>query len=54
MNTGRPGIRTVQVGVLDDNSWYEPQAVVFTSNRSGWDITSSEIPNFEEMPPPQG
>lgn len=53
-NTGRPGIRTIQIGCLDDTSWYAPQAVVFTKCREDWDITTDQVPNFEEMPPPQG
>ena len=51
-NSGRPGMTSVAVGCLDDNSWFKPGAVVYTKNRQDWDITSTDIPNFEEMPPP--
>ena len=51
INTGRPGKVSIPVGILDDNSWYEPDVVVYTRQRESWDITRSDIPNFEEMPP---
>ena len=51
-NSGRPGMRAVAVGAADDNSWFQPKAVVYTSQRQAWDITSEEIPNFDKMPPP--
>ena len=51
-NTGRPGMTSVAVGCLDNHSWYAPSAVVYTKRREAWDATSTDIPNFEEMPPP--
>ena len=51
-NTGRPGVIAVAVGSLDDNSWFEAQRVVYAKDRPQWDVTSTEIPNFEMMPPP--
>ena len=51
-NTGRPGMTSVPVGCLDDHSWYEPGAVVYTKRREAWDVTRTDIPNFDEMPPP--
>ena len=51
INTGRPGKVAIPVGVLDDNSWYEPDVVVYTKQRENWDITRTDIPNFDEMPP---
>lgn len=51
-NSGRPNLVSVQVGCLDDQSWFSPQAVLYTSRRHDWDITSDEVPSFEEMPPP--
>ena len=50
-NTGRPGVVAVTVGCLDNCDWYAPEAVVFTRNRAGWDVTSLDIPNFEAMSP---
>ena len=49
-NSGRPGLISVQVGCLEDQEWYSPQAVLFTSRRHDWDVTSDEIPNFAGMP----
>jgi hypothetical protein len=51
-NTGRPGMVVVPVGVLDDTSWFAPQAVVYVRSRPAWDITAETVPNFEAMPPP--
>lgn len=51
-NGGRPGLISVQLGCLDDASWFKPQAVLFTSRRHDWDITSDQVPNFDKMPPP--
>lgn len=50
-NSARPGLRAVTVGSFDDNSWFEPQAVVYVSRREPWDKTSTEVANFDEMPP---
>jgi len=52
-NTGRPGITAIPVGCLDDHSWFSPRSVVYTRYRQPWDITSEQVPNFEEMPPPR-
>lgn len=50
-NSDRPGLISIQVGCLADHSWFKPQAVIYTSRRHDWDITSDEIPNHENMPP---
>lgn len=51
-NGGRPNLVSIEVGCLDDQSWFSPQAVLYTSRRHDWDIISDEISSFEEMPPP--
>ena len=51
-NTLRPGVIAIAVGILEDRSWYKPQAVVYCKNRNEWDTTNKAIPNFDEMPPP--
>ena len=51
-NTGRPGLLTIPVGILEDRSWYSPDAVVYCRNRDAWDMTDESVPNFETMPPP--
>lgn len=52
-NSGRPGLISVEVGSLEDQSWFSPQAILFASRRQDWDITSDGVPNFEKMPPSQ-
>jgi hypothetical protein len=48
-NSGRPELISIQVGCLDDNSWFTPQVVLFASRRHDWDITNEEIPNYDKM-----
>lgn len=50
--TARKGIVGVAVGTADDNEWFKPDGVVYCSNRPSWDMTSTDVPNFDEMPPP--
>lgn len=52
LNSGRPDSITIAVGSLDNHSWFSPNAVVYTKHRNDWDITRTDIPNFDEMPPP--
>lgn len=51
VNSGRPGLVAITAGSADDSSWFSPQAVVFTKARPSWDMTSTDVPNFEAMPP---
>lgn len=51
-NSARPGIVGVAVGAVDDNDWFEAQAVVYAAQRPRWDVTPTEVPNFDRMPPP--
>ena len=51
-NSEKPDLISIQVGCLEDQSWFSPQVVLFASRRHDWDITSDEIPNFQQMPPP--
>jgi hypothetical protein len=50
-NGQKPGTISIQVGCLDDHSWFNPQVVLYASRQEDWDITSDEVPNFDEMPP---
>lgn len=50
-NSGRPGMLTVHVGFLDDTSWFEPEAVIYTRTRPHWDITTDDAPNYDSAPP---
>jgi hypothetical protein len=51
-NSARPGLVGLSVGCVDDNSWFKPAAIVYAKDRPAWDKTSTDIPNFEMMPPP--
>jgi len=50
-NTGRPGLIALTAGSIDDNAWFKPGAIVYAAMRPVWDNTSTEIPNFDKMPP---
>ena len=50
--TAREGIIGIHVGCCDNNDWYEPNAVIYTDDRAGWDLTSADVPNHAAMPPP--
>ena len=51
-NSARPGVMAIAVGAIDDNSWFQTQRVVYTKDRPAWDVTPTDVPNFEMMPPP--
>ena len=51
-NSARPGVMAVAVGTVDDNSWFKPQARVYSKSRPEWDLMASDIPAFEAMAPP--
>jgi hypothetical protein len=51
-NSAYPGLINIAVGCLDDNSWFSPQRIVYAKDRPRWDVTSTDIANFERMPPP--
>lgn len=51
-NSARPGFIGISVGACDDNAWFQPQRVVYIKDKPAWDVTATDIPNFERMPPP--
>jgi hypothetical protein len=51
-NSARPGVMAVAVGSVDDNAWFKPQAIVYHKARPAWDLMASDVPTFDEMPPP--
>jgi len=51
-NSARAGIVGIPVGVIDQDDWFKPQAIVYAKDRADWDKTSTDIPNFDMMPPP--
>ncbi len=50
-NEAAPGFIHISVGAFDDHDWFEPQRVLYTKDKPAWDLTSTDIPNFEAMPP---
>ena len=50
--SARPGVIGIPVGSADENNWFSPEAVLYTTRRPGWDITTDDVPNFDAMPPP--
>lgn len=50
-HSGRPGMVIVHVGLLEETGWFAPQVVLYTRSRPAWDITRTDVPNFETAPP---
>ena len=50
-NSARPGVLNVSVGCLDGSDWFVPERVVYAKDRPAWDVTSTDIPNFDRTPP---
>ena len=50
-NSGYPDLINIAVGCVDDNNWFAPGRVVYAKDRPNWDVTSTEVPNFDRMPP---
>jgi hypothetical protein len=34
-----------------DNAWFQRQRVVYIKSKPAWDVTATDIPNFDMMPP---
>jgi hypothetical protein len=49
-NSAASGVMNISVGCIDDNSWFVPGRVVYAKDRPTWDVTSTDIPNFDRMP----
>lgn len=47
----RPGMIVMAAGAFDDMSWFKPELVLFTKRRPAWDLTTCDVPNFEDGPP---
>ena len=44
---GRPEVRFVRAGTLDDPSWVEPDAHIFTRSKLPWVVLGESVPAFE-------
>jgi hypothetical protein len=51
-NSSAPGVLNVSIGCIDENDWFVPGRVVYAKDKPSWDVTSTDVPNFERMPPP--
>ncbi len=49
-NSGRPGQININVGILDDSSWFRLQMVIFDCDRREWDEFPESLPRYEEYP----
>jgi len=45
-------IMSITAGVFDDNSWYQPMAIVYNKRKPIWDFMDERLPVFDGMPPP--
>lgn len=51
-NSGRAGVKGIQVGTMDNPTNIEPRAVVYSKDKNAWDSFNDALPQFEKMPPP--
>ena len=49
-NSRKPGRRSVWVGVIDDASWFKPQAYFYTSKQLPHTPVDPETETFDKMP----
>jgi hypothetical protein len=47
----RPLIVLIHAGSLDDPSWHEPVADIFSTRAQPWDYMNPDLPKIPEMPP---
>ncbi|WP_422019452.1 GFA family protein [Roseibium sp.] len=50
-NSGRPAIKVIRAGTIDDPSFVVPRANIYASRALPAAIEGTEIPTFDEMPP---
>jgi hypothetical protein len=50
-NSARPGVIGINVGTVDDNRWFKPDRVVYVKDQPPWDVTPTDVPRFDMMPP---
>ncbi len=49
-NTGTEDHVAISLGTLDDSTAFEPQVVVFASNRKPWDLMDQSLEIYQEQP----
>lgn len=43
LNSARPGVVNVPVGVFEDSSWFKPQLALFNKRRQVWDAADPSV-----------
>ncbi len=46
-----PEFMGIMAGSLDDPSWFQPQADLYTSSAQPWDYLNPDLPKFAKFPP---
>lgn len=54
VNSARPGVVNIPVGVFEDSSWFRPQLALFNKRRQVWDAADPEIEQLEAGIAPAG
>jgi len=49
-NDGMQGFVTVSLGTMDESSEFEPEVVIFASNKKPWDTMSDTLATFPAQP----
>lgn len=49
--SGAPGVFVVKVGTMDDSAFFQPDMTIVTKDVMPFRHISTEIPNFEGLPP---
>ncbi|MFV0295697.1 MAG: GFA family protein [Hyphomicrobiaceae bacterium] len=52
-NSSRSGVIGIAVGAMDNSDWFKADRIVYTKDQPPWDLTATDIPRFEKMPPPK-
>ncbi|RNJ49452.1 GFA family protein [Methylocystis hirsuta] len=51
LNGAMPDLIFLRASSLDDLEVFKPQMIVYASRGASWDISDTNLPRFEEMPP---
>ena len=50
-NSAHPDLLNVAIGCVDSNDWFTPDRIVYAKDRPRRDVTSTDLPTFDRMPP---
>nr|WP_246716809.1 MULTISPECIES: GFA family protein [unclassified Methylocystis] len=51
LNDAMPDLIFLRASSLDDLEVFKPQMIVYASRGASWDISDTNLPRFEKMPP---